>query len=1133
MPAPVARTRRRLWPFLLAGLGAILAAGVAWAVFFGPASLTGFALQQLEQELNRKIDVGRANLQLLPHPLLELDDVVVHDRDPSRTLVAAKHIELSLRVFPLLKKKVVAKRLRFEQPRLELRRDRSGRWNIAPGDQDQAEPADESVMPDPLTMLLWVRETTVVGGTLTVVDEFREDGVRTVQLNGLDALVSVPPAARHADLRLAATIPSPQASSSMTVTGRMTLADSTVRIGAESPVAGDSTMQFEGSGELLNVDIRQMAEFLGPRPVPERLAGSANLRTRFRVVPGVNGYDVVLSDVTANVERVSFTGQGNLSALMSAQPTFSFTLSSSPVSLDELLTHFPVQWLPGDMERFAAERAIGGTVEVVTASITGSTAPEPHISITGEFHVKEARALLGKRRLPAQHLAGTVFVEPGRTKIAGLSGEYGPMKISAGRATISYPESDAWLELEVDGEMAAADLMTLLAGSLDSKEIARALGELREVAGEASLSYQLAGSLTAAEGLKIVKAELQPRNMSFLSPGLPDRVTGLSGRIVSTDKGSEFHGLSAKLGQAQLDLQGGMESDGQEQWKDLSVRVKGDTTDLARWYPHVFSGEGAPRGAFGSQISLNGPVATPQFHATVDLKEIGLTFAEGMSKPAGTPGSLEVEGKWLKNKVAALSHAELLVPPFRLAGKGSIRVEPQLAVDASLASGPIVLGSLPPGSPLESFTSGILEVSMDVKGRGPDTKTWQYNGWIAVTDGTLAPKGLEAPLSNVYLRTQLVRNSADIKRLAFRIKDSDVRLSGSIKNWQTTPKIDVTIESYQLDLDLLIPKGRRSPVRDFLEHLAAGSQTAATVAIDRGLYKELVFTDLSSQLHIRDGAIYVDQITGEASGGRIDGRLAIRIPKQKSAAVEASFTLSDIPFEKVLLLAGDESRMITGGLTATGTMRGSGDDARGVLASLNGKADFAIRKGRVQKGTVLPKIVGILNLPALLAGKVDLSRDGFPFDKITGSLMIKDGLATEDELIVDSSIMKMSAAGTYDIPSDQLNAVVAVSPFGSYSSALKSIPLFGKIFAGERKGLLTAIFEVRGSAKDPEVTYRPLDSLTTGLGGLAQLAIDVLKNTLTLPLELMSPNGDKPAGGSGNALTEMPNAPDPPVSTVP
>lgn len=1106
----------------------LLTAGVVWAVYFGPASLTSFALQQIERELGRKIDVGHARLQLLPHPSLELDNLIVHDREVSRTLLAAKRVELSLRVFPLLKKKVVAKRLRFEQPEVELRRDRSGRWNIAQPDQE--EPAEGSLLPDPLTMLLWVQETTVVGGALTLVDESRDDGVRTLQLKELDVLLSVPPRARHADIRLAATLPSPQASSSLSITGRMTLTDSTVRIGSESPVAQTPTFQFDGSGDLLNVDIRQIAEFLGPRPLPERLSGSANLRTRLRVVPGVNGYDVVLSELAANVERISLLGQGNLSALMSPQPTFSFTLSSSPVSLEDLLVHFPVQWLPADLQTFTTERAVGGTVEVVTASLTGSASPEPHISVTGEFRITDAHALLGAGRTPAQHLAGTVFVEPGRTKITGLSGDYGPLRITAGRATISYPETDTWLELDVDGEIAAVDLMTMLAGTLESRDLRQTLGDLREVTGEARLSYQLAGSLTRKEGIRVVKAELHPRNLAFLSPSLPDRVTDLSGSILTTDKGTDLQGITAKLGQLQFEIQGALATGEQNQWQGLVLRARGDAADLIRWYPQIFSAESAPRGTIDGTVTLQGPVATPQFHSTVDLKDIALSLGESLNKPAGTPGSVVLEGKLLKNRVISFSRVEFLLPPFRLAGRGSVRTEPQLSVDASLASGPIVLGSLPAGNPLEGFMNGILEVSMDVRGRGPDLKTWQYNGWIAITDGAWAPKGFDGTLSSIYLRTQLVRNSAEIKRLAFRIKDSDVRLSGTIKNWQTSPKIDVTIESYQFDLDLLIPKGRRSPVRDFLEQLAAGSHTAATLTMDRGLYKDLVFTDLSSQVHIRDGAIYVDQITAETSGGRVDGRLAIRLPKQKPAGVEASFTLNEIPFEKILLLAGDERRMITGALTATGTMRGSGDEARGILASLNGKADFTVRKGRVEKGTVLPKIIGMLNLPALLAGKVDLSRDGFPFDKITGSVTVKDGLATEDELVIDSPIVKMSAAGTYDIPSDQLNSVVAVSPFGSYSSALKSIPLFGKIFAGERKGLLTAVFEVRGSAKDPEVTYRPIDSLTTGLGGLAQLAIDVLKNTLTLPLELMSPNGDKdkpPADGAA------PRPPEPPVSSVP
>jgi hypothetical protein len=116
-----------------------------------------------------------------------------------------------------------------------------------------------------------------------------------------------------------------------------------------------------------------------------------------------------------------------------------------------------------------------------------------------------------------------------------------------------------------------------------------------------------------------------------------------------------------------------------------------------------------------------------------------------------------------------------------------------------------------------------------------------------------------------------------------------------------------------------------------------------------------------------------------------------------------------------------------------------------------------------------------------------------------------NGVVTEDRLLVDSPVMKMTAAGNYDLSSDWLDAVVVVSPLGSYSQFLKSIPLFGKLFAGERQGLDTALFEVKGSLKTPDVQYLPLRSFAKGLTGLAQLAFDMLKNTIMLPKELVAP----------------------------
>jgi hypothetical protein len=69
---------------------------------------------------------------------------------------------------------------------------------------------------------------------------------------------------------------------------------------------------------------------------------------------------------------------------------------------------------------------------------------------------------------------------------------------------------------------------------------------------------------------------------------------------------------------------------------------------------------------------------------------------------------------------------------------------------------------------------------------------------------------------------------------------------------------------------------------------------------------------------------------------------------------------------------------------------------------------------------------------------------------------------------------------------------------------------------------------VKGSIEDPEVTYLPMKSFASGLTGLAQLAFDVLKNTITLPVDLVSPD-EKPAA----ATEKTPPSEAPPVPASP
>jgi AsmA-like C-terminal region len=372
-----------------------------------------------------------------------------------------------------------------------------------------------------------------------------------------------------------------------------------------------------------------------------------------------------------------------------------------------------------------------------------------------------------------------------------------------------------------------------------------------------------------------------------------------------------------------------------------------------------------------------------------------------------------------------------------------------------------------------------------------------------------------------------VKNVAEIKRLSFRLLDSDVTLEGTIRNWAVKPVITTKIESNQMDLDLLIPKGERSPIREFLETLAATSKVQATVSMARGHYKHIKFGSLSARVMIQDGVLDLDRVSGRSPNGEVAGRVVVQLPRKQPADAEISLRATGVPVEDVLKLFGPKAGIATGEARITGTIRGHGRNPHGLYPTLNGKVDLLIEDGRILKSQerAIWKIISILNLPAVLQGKVDLEKEGLPYNKITATILAQNGLFETENLIIDSPIVKITAAGSYDLPTDQVDMVWAVSPFGSYSQFLKTIPLFGRLFAGDRKGIATALFAVKGSIEDPDVTYLPMKSFATGVTGLAQLAFDILKNTLMLPIDLMTPDEVK------DERKELTPAPEPVPST--
>ncbi len=1120
----MARTR-----VVVALIAILLIGGGAFLIFSpyltGGEYLKDFFLQQLEQSIGRKIDVHRIKLVLFPSIRLELTQVAIHERDSDDIVLSAKKLDLVLRFLPLLRKQIVGKRLLIEEPILTLRRNRGGHWNLL--DQVvQGGSADHDAV-QTISRIFRIHEATLVNGKLIIIDDAQSDGTRSITLESVEASLLIKAERGQAVLNVTTGYAGDKGLSAISLAGTISTAQRQTLVIADS---SDSavTLQFDGTLEAANLDLRQVADLFGPRPVPEQLHGVVNLHSHVRAVPGVAGYDVVLSDLSANLEQLSLAGQASLSGLLTPQPTFAITFAASPIQLSQLLTTLPAEWMHPELPVMIKDREMDGMVEVVSATITGAVAAGPQLSLTGEFRVKQGQGLIGDNRVPAKDLTAVVSVEAGRVKVSNLNGLYGTIHMNESKALISFLEAGPWIEWDITGTMTAADLLQHLAKTVKSEQLSHVLAASRDVEGMTALTFRLVGPLNQPGGVTFAGGEVTVQHASLTHPSLPERLTEVQGRFVLSDGGTMFDQVTGHFGNLDLQINGGITEGRESAFQDFLIRITGDAHHMTKLLPSQAVPAGMIEGLVNGAVVLTGPTLSPHIRGEVVLTESKVTLPGLAEKPIGAQATVEFDGVIPQGSGVLLDRLELIVPPIRLPVKGKIQLGERFSIDAALSTGTLLLSRVPEWIAKGGFEAGNIELSLDMKGKGLDWKAWRNTGWLALTNGLMNVKGAQGPIQDLYLRVHFVKNGVEIKRVSFRLLDSDVDLEGTIRNWAVKPTITAKIESNQMDLDLLIPKGERSPIREFLETLAATSKVQATASMARGHYKHLKFGSFSARITIQDGVLDVDRLSGRLPSGEVAGRIVVQLPRNEPADAEFSVRATGLLVDDLLKFLGPKAEVVTGQARVTGTIRGHGKNPHGLYPTLNGKVDVLLEDGRFLKSQerAIWKIISILNLPAVLQGKVDLEKEGLPYRKITATVLLRNGLFETENLIIDSPIVKITAAGNYDLPTDQIDMVWAVSPFGSYSQFLKTIPLFGRLFAGDRKGLATALFSVKGSIEDPEVTYLPMKSFATGLTGLAQLAFDILKNTVMLPIDLMTPDEEKDTvKGSVPAPEPVPSAP--------
>ncbi len=1092
--------------------------------FLNPVYLQTLVLQHIQQTFGSHVRVGRTSFALFPSPHFLVSDIVVKERLDSHAVFRAESISLKLGVGQLLQKKLVVREFFLDHPEIEVRRDKSGVWRFLGHSTDDSSFAF-------LGSFLVLGQLKVTNGKIIVIDESPSDSVRGVVLEDVAFLseTSYEDVIVLSRLNLSGNLRQVHDIASFRLSGILE-ASSTVPLSSlESRDLFFEQMTFAGYLETDNFAVNQLAEYVPYGDVLSKFPGALRAESQVKWVKKEMTSQLRFSNIAFTNSAITLDGNATIEGLEDGHHMTSVSLRSSSLDLRMIRQTFPHTWLPDPVVDLWEKGAWGGGLEVLEARVTSSTRADVGTSFTGTFRVNN-----GFLTLPGwpktDHVQGTVVVEPDRIHVSEAHGIYDGIPVDVNQGVFLLKKSGLWGDVDIQGNVPTKKVWDFISHLGEPSSGPNFLQAWNVSQGDGMLRLRFAGDLFDEQGLTFQQGDYQPANVVLSIPGFPHPLSSAHGKIQFSPDSTVLDGIQGDVGTYPLTMNGTIIHQANLRLEPLNVTAGFDGQDVFTHSDQRISESGLQiTGPLHASVTMRGPLSRLNLKGKIDGKEATFSIPSVLQKEAGQAGVLGFEGQVHSNGAARFERIELAMLPLRLRGRGIVRFSPTWGWEGRLDSGQISIGLLPKKIRMfgDAMQSGILDVQLGGNGIGRDWKKWNVKGWVALTDGVVSLPGLQEPVDNLFVRLRIDRDLLDLKRMEFRIKDSEAVVTGFLKHWNTTPQGSLMWDAPRFDIDLLIPKEERSVLRDGMEWIANHGKLEGSILIKDPIYKDFTGKNLSAVLSIHDNLVTVDRIQAIVEkDASVKGRVFVHLPPGKPAAMRASFEADSLPVEKLLTVLGDEHRIILGKMNIRGKIQGHGRHARGIVPTLQGEVALSLRNGYVRKGTVIPKILRILNFPHVLRGKIDFEKTGFPFDTVTTTLNIEEGKFSTKDFLLRSPIMNATAAGIYDLGRDHLDGVAAVSPFGAYSDALKTIPLFGKIISGDRAGITTAMFRMIGPLAEPQVVYMPNESLKNGLTGLAQLAFDVLKNIVLMP-------GDALSGSAKDSATPLPETTRPkPKSSV-
>jgi uncharacterized protein YhdP len=362
----------------------------------------------------------------------------------------------------------------------------------------------------------------------------------------------------------------------------------------------------------------------------------------------------------------------------------------------------------------------------------------------------------------------------------------------------------------------------------------------------------------------------------------------------------------------------------------------------------------------------------------------------------------------------------------------------------------------------------------------------KFTGELDVVNAQLLMKPLLQPLRELSGRIKIDETGIDFQNLKTLLVGVPASASGRWR-YAASPQLMFDFNAPNLDITYLASQIDPESSEFYANLVARGK-----IALGKGRIKNFDFSDLKTDATIDHRVWRLTNLTAHSAGGAIHGVTTI-FDRPETLGVASEPRIQNAPIQAFLNWFGTNTAEMTGKVNLTGKLETDGKNDAERKQNLNGAFNLRIDDGTINRMRIVVQILNLLDLSRWFTLQMpDLAKQGIRFRAITGDFKVTKGVYSTENLIVDSSDLRMTGVGKIDVPKDEVDFIIAVRPFAGIDSAMSYIPLLGRSIAAIKNSFLVASFNITGRIDDPTITPAPLGTLSEWFWGVLGIPKNII-----------------------------------------